>query len=77
MDLDAHRSGAMVVDEIKSEIQEINFIGNAAVVIVIYETKGKMLGQPMDGKYKYIRIWNQVNNIWKVIGGSCIRISVN
>ena len=74
MDLDSHRSGTMIVEELKSTIEQINFIESTAVVIVIYETKGKMLGTPIQGRFKYIRIWNLFGGDLKVIGGSCIQI---
>lgn len=74
MDLASHRSGAMEVEELKPTIEQINFIESTAVVIVVYETKGKMLGTPIQGRFRYIRIWNSFDGAWKVIGGSCIQI---
>ena len=74
IDLDAHRSGTMVVEEVVSKIEQINLIESTAVVIVVYETKGQMLGKPMKGRFRYIRIWNSFEGDWKVIGGSCIQI---
>jgi len=43
MDLDSHRSGTMVVEALMSTIENISVIETTAVVVV-YDTKGKMLG---------------------------------
>jgi hypothetical protein len=74
IDLASHRSGAMKVEKIISNIEAINIIGDCAVVIVVYDTKGSMLGNPIQGKFRYIRIWKQFNDGLKVIGGSCCKI---
>jgi ketosteroid isomerase-like protein len=74
MDLDSHRSGTMIVDEISSNIELINFIEDTAIVVVVIETKGKMLGQPIEGKFRYLRVWKLFSDNWKVIGGSCTKL---
>jgi ketosteroid isomerase-like protein len=74
MDLASHRSGTMVVEELNSTIEQINLIESTAVVIVIYDTKGKMLGNSIQGKFRYIRIWSSIDGNLKVIGGSCIQL---
>ena len=74
MDLAAHQSGTMVVEELNATIEQINLIDNTAVVIVVYKAKGKMMGNPIQGRFRYIRIWNSFEGDWKVIGGSCIQI---
>jgi hypothetical protein len=74
MDLASHRSGAMKVEKIISNVEAINIIDDCAVVIVVYDTKGTMLGNPIQGKFRYIRIWKQFNDGLKVIGGSCCKI---
>jgi len=74
MDLAAHRSGAMVVEALKPTIEQINLIESIAVIIVVYETKGKMLRKHIQGRFRYIRISNSFDGDWKVIGGSCIQI---
>jgi ketosteroid isomerase-like protein len=74
MDLDAHRSGSMVVDEILPDLEHINVIGDTAVVTLTLDTKGKMLGQPIAGKFRYIRVWKLFGDRWKVIGGSCTQL---
>jgi hypothetical protein len=71
MDLDSHRSGNMVVEVFISNSDAINVIDDTAISVSTVETKGKMLDQPIEGLFKYIRIWKLFNDKWKVIGGSC------
>jgi len=46
-----------------------------AIVVAIYDTKGIMLGNPIQGQFRYIRIWKQLNDGLKVIGGNCFQLS--
>lgn len=74
MDLASHRAGEMVVEEIIPSIEQINTIGDTAVVTVVYDSKGSMLGNPIQGKFRYIRFWKQFPDGVKVIGGSCAQL---
>jgi len=74
MDLETYSSGNMKINEIKFSQQEINLIGDNAIVTVIIEMKGNYFDYSLDGKYKIIRIWKSIRNKLKVIGGSSIRI---
>lgn len=74
IDLDAHRSGNMVVDEISATTEHINTIGDTAVVTLAIDTKGKMFQQPIAGKFRYIRVWKLFGDKWKVIAGSCTQV---
>jgi ketosteroid isomerase-like protein len=74
MDLDAHRSGSMIIERIESTIEQISLIGDSAVVVVVLDTKGSMLGNPIEGKFRYIRVWKQFGAEQKVIAGSCTKI---
>lgn len=74
MDLASHRKGEMVVETILSEVEHVQLIDNTAIVVIIYHTKGKMLGNAIEGSFKYIRFWQQNDNYWKVIGGSCTQL---
>lgn len=73
-DLASHRSGTMVVEKIISVIEEIRIIDDLAVVVVVYDTRGKMMDTPIEGKFRYIRFWKQSGNQLQVIGGSCTPI---
>jgi hypothetical protein len=73
-DLDSHRSGTMVIETINSKIEMINLIDDLAIVTTVIDTKGQMLGQPIEGKFKYLRLWKLFGNQLKVVGGSCMRL---
>lgn len=74
MDLASHRAGDMKVEELIATVEEVNIIGDTATVVVVYKTKGTMLGTPMEGRFRYIRIWKKFSDGFKVIGGSCFKI---
>jgi ketosteroid isomerase-like protein len=74
MDLASHKAGEMVVEKIDSTIEDIKIFGDTAVVVIVYDTKGVMLGNPIEGKFRYIRIWKEFSDGIKVIGGSCFKL---
>lgn len=74
MDLSNMRSGNLKIEAVSSSEQEINLLGDNAIVSVVIHLKGAYLGQPIDGKFKYIRIWKWFGSKWKVIGGAGIQI---
>lgn len=74
MDLAAHRSGAMIVEELKPEVEQVHLIGDTAIATIVMDTKGTMLGQPIEGRFRYIRFWKLSGDQWQVIGGSCTRL---
>lgn len=73
MDLDSHRAGTMVVEKMKFTIEKIKLIGTTAVAVTVYETRGKMQGKLITGKFRYIRFWKLDGGRLKVVGGSCIQ----
>lgn len=74
MDLTSHKSGEMEVKKIVPIIETINIVDDCAIVVIVYDTEGKMLGNPIQGRFRYIRIWKRFNDGIKVIGGSCFKI---
>jgi hypothetical protein len=74
LDLESYSSGNMKIDEIKSSGQEINLIGENAVVSLTIDMKGNYFDFSLNGKYKVLRVWKLFNTQWKVIAGSSIRI---
>jgi ketosteroid isomerase-like protein len=74
MDLASHRAGEMIVEQLIYRIEEINIIDDTAVVGVVYDTKGSMLGNPIEGQFRYIRLWKQFPDGVKVIGGCCMQL---
>ena len=73
-DLNSHRTGEMVVERLLPTFEEINIIHDTAISVMTYDTKGSMSGTPIEGKFRYIRVWKQFNDGIKVIAGSCYKI---
>lgn len=74
MDMDSHRAGNMVIEVYISNSDFINIFEDTAISVSTSETKGKMLNQPTEGFFKYIRVWKLVDENWKLIGGSCTQL---
>ncbi|MNV84515.1 hypothetical protein D3C71_1783930 [compost metagenome] len=71
MDLEAHRSGSMVIDKFVPSIESIKLFGDTAAVALLVNASGEMLGQPISGTFRYLRVWKQFDDSLKVIGGCC------
>jgi ketosteroid isomerase-like protein len=74
LDLMAHASGQMLVERITSTIEEIKVIEACAIAVVLYNTAGTMLGNKIDGHYRYIRVWKRCSDGIKIIAGSCVKV---
>ena len=74
MDLASHQAGNMIVKELTPALEDIRIIGDTAIVIITYDTKGKMLGTPIEGKFKYGRIWKKFEDGLKIIAVSCMQV---
>lgn len=75
MDLTAHQSKQMIVEQLIPRFESLNIIGDTAISIVVYDTKGVMLGQRISGQFRYIRNWQIFNESIKVVSGACVQIS--
>jgi ketosteroid isomerase-like protein len=75
MDLINYRSGNIQLHTVSSSEQTIQVIGDTAVVAVTVELKGNYLGQQLDGKLRYLRVWKHIDSRWKVIAGSVVPLS--
>jgi ketosteroid isomerase-like protein len=71
MDLASHRAGSMVVERIHTDLEELRIIDDVAIVTLLMDTSGKMLGEDFKGRFRYIRFWKKSGDQWQVIGGSC------
>jgi ketosteroid isomerase-like protein len=75
MDLKNYRSGNIHLHTVAASDQTVNLIGDTAVVAVTVELKGNYLGQALDGKFRYMRVWKLAENTWKVIAGSVVPLN--
>ena len=74
VDLASHKAGEMLVQELLPTLEDIKIIGDNAVTTVIYDTKGVMLGKPVQGRFKYIRVWKKLDDGIKIIAASCFKL---
>ncbi len=74
IDIASHKAGDMIVEELNATIETMNCINDTAVISLVYDTKGQMLGNPINGKFRYIRVWKKMGNEIKVIAGSCFML---
>jgi hypothetical protein len=74
-DLANYRSGNINLHAVESSDQLLSVIGDDVVVAVTVEIRGNYLGQELDGKFRYLRVWKLFDRTWKVIGGSVVTLS--
>ena len=74
MDLASHRAGHMRVDELLPHSENINILGDTAVSVMVYTTRGTMMGNPISGRFRYIRTWKEFPEGIQIISGACIQL---
>lgn len=74
LDIESHRSRLLTVHNITLLDQRINCFDNISVATILLQLQGKYADQRIDGNFRYLRIWKQFNNSWKVIAGSGYQI---
>jgi len=74
MDLNSHKAKTMIIEDASTQIDDIKITGDIALSIVTMTAKGKMIGKPLEGKFRYFRVWKRVDNALKVIGASIMQI---
>ena len=53
----------------------LSAIGDDVVVAVTVAINGNYLGQEIDGRFRYLRVWKRFGSDWKVIAGSVVALS--
>ncbi len=74
MDLDAHKAKTMSIEDASTEIDDIKITGDTALSIVTMTAKGKISGAPLEGKFRYFRVWKRVDGTLKIIGASFMQL---
>jgi hypothetical protein len=77
MDLENYRSGNINLHTVESSDLILNMVGDDIVVAVTVEILGNYLGQEINGKFRYLRVWKLFENNWKVIAGSVVTLSTD
>lgn len=74
MDLDSHRAKTLIIEEASIEINDIKITGNTALSVVTMSAKGKMMGTPLEGTFRYFRVWKRLDDTLKIIGASFMQL---
>ncbi len=74
MDLRNYRSGNINLHTVESSDLMLSFFVDDAVVAVTIAIKGNYLGQDVDGRFRYLRVWKLFDGDWKVIAGSVVML---
>lgn len=74
-DLDVHSKKLQKISELTYSERIIKTFGQFAVVNVKADIKGDFMGQPLDGSYRYTRIWAKEDELLKIIAGSVTLIA--
>ncbi|MEO5818083.1 MAG: nuclear transport factor 2 family protein [Gemmatimonadaceae bacterium] len=75
MDLANYRTGGICLHTVHASDRQISVIGDDAIVAVTVTLVGNYMGQPIDGRFRYLRAWKSFADGWKVIGGSVVTLS--
>ncbi|WP_196940632.1 nuclear transport factor 2 family protein [Sphingobacterium pedocola] len=74
MDLNSHKTKTMIIEDASTEIDDIKITGDTALSIVTMTAKGKVMGAPLEGKFRYFRVWKRFDDTLKVIGASFMQL---
>lgn len=75
IDLQSYRDGDLKIQELISNVENINLIDDLAVITLIQELKGSYQNIEFESKFRYIRFWKTFSSGIKVVGGSGMNIS--
>ncbi|MCG6138807.1 MAG: nuclear transport factor 2 family protein, partial [Nostoc sp. LLA-1] len=64
MDLENYRSGNINLHTVESNELMLNMVADDVVVAVTVEIIGNYLGQEINGKFRYLRVWKLFENNW-------------
>lgn len=74
IDLNTYRDGALKIEELLPEIENLNIIDDMAVITLTMKLNGKFNDVPFEANFRYIRFWKKFADGIKVVGGSGIAI---
>ncbi len=75
MDLETHRSGKMHLTTLEAHEPVIQILPQLVIVSVIVDLQGIATGQPIGGRFRYMRVWTLQQGIWRIIAGSCTQVA--
>jgi ketosteroid isomerase-like protein len=75
MDLELHRTGGTVFQELVPKDLEIRVLGEEFVIASAKVfLKGTYLGNAFAGDFRYMRIWRHGDGGWRIVGGNVCAI---
>jgi hypothetical protein len=74
LDLANYRSGGIQLRRAEARERLVSVIGDDVVVAVTVALEGSYLGVPLDGSYRYLRVWKRIGDSLRVIGGSVVAL---
>lgn len=75
MDLANYRTGGITLRTVVASDRQVSIIGDDAVVAVTVRLEGNYMGQDIDGRFRYLRVWKSFGDEGlKVIAGSVVTI---
>jgi ketosteroid isomerase-like protein len=69
-DLANYRSGNIHLHTVRASDHLFSEIGDDVIVAVTVELGGSYMGQQIDGRFRYLRVWKRLGDRWQVIAGS-------
>lgn len=72
MDLANYRSGGVKLFAVEPSEYTLSAIDDDVIVAVTVRLDGEYLGQRATGRFRYLRVWKQYGESWRVIGGSVV-----
>lgn len=74
MDLNSHKAKTIIIEDASTEIDDIKITGDTALSIVTMTVKGKIKETPLEGKFRYFRVWKRFDDTLKIIGASFMQL---
>ena len=75
-DIDTYRSQNMVVSAIAARDMEISIADpQTATVAVTVDLNAQWHGTPVDGSFRYLRVWKYTDMRWQIIAGSVVQLT--
>ena len=76
-DLESHRNKIFEINTILLSNIKVLELGNSAVVTTQAEISGSYNGAPASGKFRFTRVWTNIEGSWKVASGHSSLVAVN
>jgi hypothetical protein len=75
LDLKNYRSGNITLQVVDASDRHVSIVDDDVIVAVTVEIRGRYMGQDIDGKFRYLRVWKRFDGGLKVIAGSVVPLS--